>query len=295
MAVETVTVLTELTSPAANDEIGIWDVSAGEYKRIQQSNLVGATITGGGTLATGGYTLTVPATGTAALLGTLNTFVKKQTIAPDSNALALQVDMPSGLVNNAALYITRNAGAAVEISALSSGYNYLYLYAGDTGTGVGQFVQIGRNNNASTPAAGHVAMEDKGATYYYVWPDDSGNLRIHTSAPTNGGDTAGTVVGAQSSSLDAKDIQPGLSGIDEVLERIAIGAGAVRRFAYKSGAFGGEEFQGVVVDFAPEYGMDRDEAHPAGRSLNEINVIGDLLRAVAHLTARVAALEAAQA
>lgn len=68
MAVETVTALAELTSPAANDEIGIWDVSAGEYKKIQQSNLVGATITGGGTVALGGYTLTVPATGTVGLV-----------------------------------------------------------------------------------------------------------------------------------------------------------------------------------------------------------------------------------
>lgn len=68
MAVETVSALTELTSPASNDEIGIWDVSAGEYKKIQKSNLVGATITGGGTIALGGYTLTVSATGTAALV-----------------------------------------------------------------------------------------------------------------------------------------------------------------------------------------------------------------------------------
>ncbi len=38
------------------------------------------TITGGGTLALGGYTLTVPATGTAALLATLNVFTVTQTI-----------------------------------------------------------------------------------------------------------------------------------------------------------------------------------------------------------------------
>ena len=36
--------------------------------------------TGGGILATGGYTLTVPATGTAALLGTANVFTAAQTI-----------------------------------------------------------------------------------------------------------------------------------------------------------------------------------------------------------------------
>lgn len=38
------------------------------------------TITGGGTLALGTYTLTVPATGTAALLGTANVFTANQTV-----------------------------------------------------------------------------------------------------------------------------------------------------------------------------------------------------------------------
>lgn len=71
----------ELTSPSANDLIGIWDVAAGQYKKIKRSNLLGAVITGGGTLALGGYTLTVPATGTAALLGTANTFTQNITIS----------------------------------------------------------------------------------------------------------------------------------------------------------------------------------------------------------------------
>ncbi len=67
MAELTVDGLGELTSPAANDEIGIWDVSAGQYLKIRRDTLVGGVITGGGTVATGGYTLTVPATGTAVL------------------------------------------------------------------------------------------------------------------------------------------------------------------------------------------------------------------------------------
>lgn len=70
MAEYTVDGLTELTSPAANDEIGIWDVSAGQYLKIRRNTLVGGTITGGGTVATGGFALTVPATGTAALIST---------------------------------------------------------------------------------------------------------------------------------------------------------------------------------------------------------------------------------
>src|SRR3990172_2827490 len=43
-------------------------------------------ITGGGTVALGGFTLTVPATGTAALLATANVFTMAQTIAGSANA-----------------------------------------------------------------------------------------------------------------------------------------------------------------------------------------------------------------
>ena len=77
MAELTVDGLGELTSPAANDEIGIWDVSAGQYLKIRRDTLVGGTITGGGTVATDGYTLTVPSTGTAVL--TTNGLLKKGT------------------------------------------------------------------------------------------------------------------------------------------------------------------------------------------------------------------------
>ena len=56
--------------------------------------------------------------------------------------------------------------------------------------------------------------------------------------------------------------------------------------------YGGEEFSGVVVDYAARYGMDRDAAHPAGKSLNTINSTGDLLIAVNYLAGRVADLEA---
>lgn len=74
MANITVTQLTALTSVASNDEIPIWDVSAAQLKKVARSDLVGATLTGGGTIATGGFTLTVPASGTAALRDANNTF-----------------------------------------------------------------------------------------------------------------------------------------------------------------------------------------------------------------------------
>jgi hypothetical protein len=44
-----------------------WKTSTGVQRRVARSSLLGMTLTGGGTIATGGFTLTVPATGTAAL------------------------------------------------------------------------------------------------------------------------------------------------------------------------------------------------------------------------------------
>jgi hypothetical protein len=61
--------LTELLTVASNDYLLISDTSdvTNRDKRISQVNLIGGVLSGGGTLATGGFTLTVPATGTAAL------------------------------------------------------------------------------------------------------------------------------------------------------------------------------------------------------------------------------------
>jgi len=57
-----------LATPAADDLVPVWDTSAAQTLKIRRDVFVGATITGGGTIALGGYTLTVPATGTAALV-----------------------------------------------------------------------------------------------------------------------------------------------------------------------------------------------------------------------------------
>ncbi|MGP1665191.1 MAG: hypothetical protein ACTS5I_04625 [Rhodanobacter sp.] len=69
-----------MVSPASNDLLDIWNVAAGRLEKITRANLVGATITGGGTIATGGFTLTIPATGTVALKVIDNAFSVAQTI-----------------------------------------------------------------------------------------------------------------------------------------------------------------------------------------------------------------------
>lgn len=54
-------------APAADDYIPIWDVSGNAAKKALRSALVGAVLTGGGTIATNGKTLTVPESGTVAV------------------------------------------------------------------------------------------------------------------------------------------------------------------------------------------------------------------------------------
>lgn len=49
------------------DFVLYWKAASSVQRRASRASVVGATITGGGAIATGGYTLTVPATGTAAL------------------------------------------------------------------------------------------------------------------------------------------------------------------------------------------------------------------------------------
>lgn len=146
MAVETVDALSELASPATNDEVGIWDVSAGQFKKIQVSNLFGGVITGGGTIATGGYTMTVPATGTAALLGTANVFTANQRVprlevdganayidtGTGTDILPIQIrGAPVSVANDAAvtipsiglIFIIIDALATYGLFATRAGYN----------------------------------------------------------------------------------------------------------------------------------------------------------------------------
>lgn len=205
--------------------------------------------------------LTLPASGTAALRAAANVFTAAQSITLPTSA----ADVPTTL-------------------SLVSFDNDIYC---------GPILFVGRNTNATTPAAGAIGFNDRLGTISYVWTDDANLLRIGASRPKGGSDTTGSVVGDQTSALAAKDIIPGASTIAEIWVRIQAGADAVRRFSYKSGAYNGQEFEGVVVDYAPEYGKDRDDEFPNGKALNEINIVGDLLRAVADLSARVAVLEAA--
>jgi len=68
----------------------------------------------------------------------------------------------------------------------------------------GPVLTIGRNTNASLPAAGSINFMKKDGTAGYVWQDSAGNMRINSAPPMNAYDTSGTVIGAQTSTRNTK-------------------------------------------------------------------------------------------
>lgn len=67
MATVQISGLPELLAAVGDDWLEIEEAATGLSYRIKKANLIGAILTGGGTIATGGHTITVPASGTAAL------------------------------------------------------------------------------------------------------------------------------------------------------------------------------------------------------------------------------------
>jgi hypothetical protein len=223
-----------------------------------------------------------------------STFARGINITPPatSGESASNVDMPSGVISNQRAYRWSHNAVLRGYINCQAAANQLLMAVFDNGTGAGSNVIVQQNNNASTPAAGFLTIYTNGGSARRIWPDNTGLLRIHTADPTNANDTAGTVVGTQSSSLDVKDVVGAGPDGATALAHVEQGALAVREFTYKNGEFGGERFSGLVVDYAPRYGMDRDAEHPAGKSLNVVTALGDLMIAVSYLAGRVAALEA---
>lgn len=79
MAATAISGLSALTAPAVTDTLIIVDDSASDNKSLALSYVVRDT-GGTGAIVTGAYTLTLPGTGTAALLGVANVFTGNQAI-----------------------------------------------------------------------------------------------------------------------------------------------------------------------------------------------------------------------
>jgi len=139
----------------------------------------------------------------------------------------------------------------------------------------GRSIVIGRNSNASTPAAGSIWFERKdGSATYAVWPDIAMLLRIGSVGPTT--DTSGTVVGDQTSWYEYKNIIRTRTDATAALQ--AVLDTKVEDFTYKNSTYfdkdgNPEVFTGLVIrDRTEWYGKNLGPQQiPA---LNEVNVAG---------------------
>ncbi len=119
----------------------------------------------------------------------------------------------------------------------------------------------------------------------HLWVDVSGNLRYKGSDPTY--DTDGTAVGTQTSSLDTKNIIKEFTDNKKALDQVI--KTPLFNFTYKNHAFN-QSFIGLVTDYSPIFGMDRDKKHPAGKSLNVVTTLGYLIASIKELNKKNALL-----
>lgn len=192
-------------------------------------------------------------------------------------------------VSKFAVLAVANTFTALQTFDIPSGANYIELASRDRGAGLGSYIQIGLNNNASTPAAGFIYMANRTGNYFNIWIDAAAELRRGTTDPTYANDLSGVVVGTQTSSLDTKNVIDEFTDQDGALATIL--ATSVYNFTYKSGSFNGEQFTGIITDYAPTFGMDRDARHPSGKSFNEVTAFGYTVAAFKALTRRIEELE----
>lgn len=114
MAYQKIGDLTLATSALDSDFIEFEIASSGLSRRITKANFIGATLTGGGIVATGGYTLSVPKTGTAAVgTGTAGRIAEWVT---DANTL-----QASTLVKSGVGVLTLSADSAYTLTVPATG------------------------------------------------------------------------------------------------------------------------------------------------------------------------------
>lgn len=259
--------LNENTAPVAGDFLLCYDASAGSTDKDRKVDV-----------------------GKFAVLAVANTFTTTQTMAPTAtNIPALNITAPTS-VSVPILNVYYNASRRVVLTE-SAGSSAFQLDSADLGNGVvGPYIYIKGNTNATQASSGSIVLDDRAGNPRSFWVDAANNLRTHSSSPTNfATDTSGTVVGTQTSSLDSKNVIGEFTDHDGALA--AILATPLYDFVYKSRSFNGEKFTGIITNYAPIFGMDRDESHPAGKSLNEITAIGYTFAAFKALTRRIEELE----
>jgi hypothetical protein len=184
----------------------------------------------------------------------------------------------------------------VRIGKTGTGNPYISINPAAWGTGAvsGGYLSLGRNTSGNG-APGVIAYGDQSGTFWYSWADTSGNLRISSGGtyPEEDGtpsETSGTVVGTQTSTRDTKNLLGAFTDYRGALDLIT--QVPIYRFTYKSGAYGGTIFTGIIADELPVVMMDPDPAHPEGRSFSPVSAFGYTAAAIKALQAEIEELRA---
>lgn len=177
-------------NPAAGDYFPFWDVTAGAAHRATRAELVGATLTGGGTITTGGFTLVVPSSGTAMLLGAVQT-------ASGAKTFTGGVFLETGalvLANSLALQATRTGGTNAPVIRLNSADNL------EVGTGVpaGSYISFAPGGNRKmtlTADDGYlgVGLNNTPSTIVHTVENSAGDSELRVEN-TNAGTAARAIV-----------------------------------------------------------------------------------------------------
>jgi hypothetical protein len=176
---------------------------------------------------------------------------------------------------------------AFNAQASSTARN-LSMPTGAFGTGPfsGCVLNLGRNSSGNG-APGLIVYRDRSNNVRYLWPDNTGNLRIGGAVPDElAGDVGGTVVGTQTSTRATKRAIEAFLDTTGALALIA--RTPLYRFQYRDGD-PDTQHVGIMAEESPEF------TRYAQTAFDPVNAFGYTAAAIKALLARVETLEAALA
>lgn len=219
-----------------------------------------------------------------------------------AGTIGLVVDTAASPTNSAQVW--RVNGTDVLHVLATEAQTQLALDSRNLGNDVkGPLAYFGRNTNAGAvgPSAGEFVLLQANANEWAFWVDNAGKFRLNAnSGPTGSSgvptvsDTAGAIVGDQTSWHETKDILRQWDDPTKALE--AVLATKVYDFRYKESSYLDADDQPAV--FTGIVGFDRRDwfLKNVGRqqmpSLNEITILGYHTLSIQALHKRIAILEA---
>lgn len=167
-------------------------------------------------------------TDTMAVLATNQTFTAAQSLIPtDVAVVPLTINMPAS-TSARAMRADYNSTESFRLQAQAA-ISQLFLLSRDMGNNVpGAVVQAGRNTSGGAvgPAAGTIQYITAAGNSRFTWVDAAGDVRVHSAAPTGStgaptvSDTAGVVIGTQSSWIKRKENLQKLQNNSELLDEV---------------------------------------------------------------------------